>query len=152
MFNEMGFVFKVGSVNIQDLIKNIKEKENFKKAGAIFSFTGTVRDSSLNINKDVVAIEIDAWEEKAITSLNKICKSLLEKYNLIDIKIWHAIGTLKLTDDIVYVVLSSAHRKEGLLALDAAIEEYKHLSPIWKKEIYSDGTFNWISKAEITSI
>ena len=95
----------------------------------------------------MVSIEIDAWEEKAIDSLNKICSDLKEKYHLIDIKIWHAIGKIEVKDTIVYVVLASAHRKEGLQALDGAIDAYKHLSPIWKKEIYENGSFEWISKS-----
>ena len=146
-FDAVGNIFKVGSIRIQSLIDNISNKKEFPSAGAIFTFTGTVRDSSLENDKKVVAIEIDAWEDKAIASLNKICTDLKHRHNLIDIKIWHAVGRLELTDDIVYVVLASAHRKEGLLALDEAIDAYKHLSPIWKKEIYEDGSFEWISKS-----
>ena len=101
------------------------------------------------MEKKVVAIEIDAWEEKAIESLNKICSDLKNKFKLIDIKIWHAIGRIEIKDTIVYVVLASAHRKEGLQALDEAIDAYKHLSPIWKKEIYEDGSFEWISKSTV---
>ena len=150
-YNQTGNVFKVGTVQIQSLIDNISKKKEFSSAGAIFTFTGTVRDSSLENNKKVVAIEIDAWEEKAIASLNKICSDLKEKHKLIDIKIWHAVGRLELTDNIVYVVLASAHRKEGIIALDEAIDAYKHLSPIWKKEIYDDGSFEWISKSKSIS-
>ena len=146
-YDAIGNIFKVGSVQIQRLIENISHKEGFDAAGAIFTFTGTVRNSSLETDKKVVAIEIDAWEEKAIGSLNNICSDLKEKHQLIDIKIWHAIGALKLMDDIVYVVLASVHRQEGLKALDEAIDAYKHLSPIWKKEVYEDGSFEWISKS-----
>ena len=147
-FDAIGNIFEVGSVQIQSLIDNVSKKKDFPAAGAIFTFTGTVRNSSLDNDKKVIAIEIDAWEEKAISSLNKICTDLKEKHKLIDIKIWHAVGKLELTDDIVYVVLASVHRKEGIKALDEAIDAYKHLSPIWKKEIYEDGSFEWISKSK----
>ncbi len=146
-YNLTGNIFKVGTVQIQNLIDDITKKKDFPSAGAIFTFTGTVRNSSLENNKKVVAIEIDAWEEKAIGSLNKICNDLKDKHKLIDVKIWHAFGRLELTDNIVYVVLASAHRQEGLKALDDAIDAYKHLSPIWKKEFYDDGSFKWISKS-----
>lgn len=147
-FDKMGNVFQKGSIQLQDLIDNVKSKMNFANAGAIFSFTGTVRNSSLKEEKKVVSIEIDAWEEKAIESLETICTELKTKHQLIDIKIWHSIGTLRLKDDIVYVVIASAHRKEGILALDEAIDAYKHLSPLWKKEFYEDGSSNWISESE----
>lgn len=146
-YDLIGNIFKVGTIHIQSLIDNVSKKKEFPSAGAIFTFTGTVRDSSLENDKKVVAIEIDAWEEKAIASLNKICSDLKAKHQLIDIRIWHAVGRLELTDDIVYVVLASAHRKEGINAIDDAIDAYKHLSPIWKKELYEDGSFKWISKS-----
>lgn len=146
-YDLIGNIFKVGTVHIQSLIDNVSKQKDFPSAGAIFTFTGTVRDSSLENDKKVIAIEIDAWEEKAIASLNKICSDLKTKHELIDIRIWHAVGKLELTDDIVYVVLASAHRQEGILALGDAIDAYKHLSPIWKKEIYEDGSFEWISKS-----
>lgn len=146
-YSKIGNVFKVGTVEIQDIIDNITKTNNFEESGAIFSFTGTVRNSSLEKDKKVIAIEIDAWEEKAIESLNKICKELKEKHKLIDIRIWHAVGRLELKDEIVFVVLASAHRKEGIKALDEAIDAYKHLSPIWKKEIYEDSSSEWISKS-----
>ena len=148
-FSQVGNIFPVGTVQIQYLIDNVIKNENFSDAGAIFTFTGTVRNSSLENDKKVVAIEIDAWEEKAIKSLHNICKDLKEKHKLIDVRIWHAVGRLELKDDIVYVVIASAHRKEGLKALDEAIDAYKHLSPIWKKEIYNDGSNEWISKSTV---
>lgn len=146
-YNKVGNIFEVGTVVIQDLIDSVIDGKNFANAGAIFTFTGTVRNSSFENKKKVIAIEIDAWEEKAIESLNNICKNLKEKHKLLDIRIWHAIGRIELKDEIVFVVLASAHRKEGLMALDDAIEAYKHLSPIWKKEIYADGSNEWISKS-----
>lgn len=146
-YTKIGNIFQVGTVTIQHLIDDINKGNNFANAGAIFTFTGTVRNSSFENKKKVIAIEIDAWEDKAIESLNNICKQLKEKHSLIDIKIWHAIGRLELKDEIVFVVLASAHRKEGLMALDDAIEAYKHLSPIWKKEIYEDGSQEWISSS-----
>jgi len=148
-YDLIGNIFKIGTVHIQSLIDNVSNKKDFPSAGAIFTFTGTVRDSSLENDKKVVAIEIDAWEEKAIASLNKICSDLKERHQLIDMRIWHAVGKLELTDNIVYVVLASAHRQEGIKALDDAINAYKHLSPIWKKEIYEDGSFDWISKSTV---
>ena len=60
-----GNVFEVGTVKIQDLIDNITKENNFDEAGAVFTFTGTVRNSSIENNKKVIAIEIDAWKEKA---------------------------------------------------------------------------------------
>lgn len=141
----MGNIFQVGTVQIQDLISDIKQRKDFSGVGSILTFTGTVRDSSLETTKKVQALEIDSWDEKTIESLTKICLDLQQKHNLITIKIWHAVGILKLTEDIVYVVVASAHRKEGLLSLAEAIDAYKHLSPIWKKEIYEDGTTEWIS-------
>ena len=38
------------------------------------------------------------------------------------------------------VAISSAHRKDSLEAVQFAIDELKATVPIWKKELYEDGS------------
>ena len=48
------------------------------------------------------------------------------------------------------IAVSSAHRKESLEAVQYLIDTIKATVPIWKKEIYSDGT-SWKANAESRS-
>jgi len=116
------------------------------KIGSILTFTGTVRESSLSSTRQVVSIEIEVWPEKADEILIKICNSLISDYNLIDARIWHATGIFNVGEVLVHVVIASCHRSEGLKALEESINRYKTQAPVWKKEIYADGSSEWISE------
>ena len=141
----VGGVFEKNTITIQDLIADMKNSMDITKAGAIFTFSGTVRESSIHSVKKVKQIEVEIWEEKATDSLISIATKIKKDFGLIDIKIWHSFGTLELGEDIVFVVVSSSHRDNGLDSIKAAINEYKKIAPIWKKEIFEDGTSEWIS-------
>lgn len=143
-----GGIFSKGDFSLQDIINEVKSNNNISKSGAIFTFTGIVRENSLFNNKLVDKIEIESWDEKVFYEMDEICKELIEKFDLIDMRIWHATGTFETTEDLVYIVIASKHRKSGLLALEDGIEMYKSRAPIWKKEIYCDGKEEWISGKE----
>lgn len=143
---DKGGVFKKNTLKMQDLIDDMKKNSNITKAGAIFTFSGIVRESSIHSDKKVKYIEIEIWEEKISESLIEIAINVQKKFDLIDIKIWHAYGILELGEDMVYVVVSSSHRNSGLDSIKYAINEYKKLAPIWKKEIFEDGSSEWISE------
>ncbi|MFX0143535.1 MAG: molybdenum cofactor biosynthesis protein MoaE, partial [Candidatus Hodarchaeota archaeon] len=63
---------------------------------------------------------------------------------IIDIIIIHLKGQFDLSEDLVYVVVASAHRKEGFEVISEAIEMYKKEIAVWKREDFSDGTSEWI--------
>ena len=136
-------IYKKGEICYSDIIKSLKKNPNFKKAGAILTFTGVVRSSSLN-GKEVMKMQIDAYDELANKNLEKICTELMNIPGIIDIKIVHLKGEFTISEDLVHVVLASAHREEGFEVLRLAIERYKKELAVWKKEIYSDGSSEWI--------
>ncbi len=131
------------------LHRQILEHNRQHKIGAITSFVGIVRASSDTETKKVIAMDVEIWEEKGNQMINEIAYDILEKFGLLDIRIVHVYGNLKLGDPIVYVVLASEHRKEGFDALAASIDAYKNDAPVWKKEIYEDGSSSWIRTAKL---
>jgi len=136
-------IYNKGEVDLTSIIKSIKRESNIKEAGSIHTFTGIVRSSS-KTGKPVVSMKIDAYNDLANESINKICANLKQEKGIIDIKIIHLKGEFKLSEDLVYVVVASAHRKEGFKVIEKAIEMYKKEIAVWKKEDYSDGSSEWI--------
>ncbi len=112
--------------------------------GDLITFTGVVRKTSSEYPKIVTHLIVEAWDEGAFIMEN-IARQIYEKYSLTLCYIYHLTGTLGIGDPIVYVVLGSEHRKEGFEALKEIIELYKKEAPVWKKEVYSDGSEKWIS-------
>ena len=61
-----------------------------------------------------------------------------------EVRILHRIGTLEVGEAAVAITVSSAHRAEAFEACRFVIEEIKKRVPIWKKEIFEDGTSEWV--------
>jgi len=60
------------------------------------------------------------------------------------IALQHRVGMLEIGDAAVAVVAASAHRDEAFLACRHVIEELKRRVPIWKREVFADGTLEWV--------
>ena len=136
-------IYHKGEIELETLIKSIRTNPNIKKAGSIHSFTGIVRDTSIN-GKPVINMKIDAYDELANKSILEICEKLKQESGIIDIKLVHLKGDFDLSEDLVYVVVASAHRKEGFEVISRAVEMYKKEIAVWKREDFSDGSSEWI--------
>jgi len=136
-------IYKKGEMTLEHIINSVKDNSNIKKAGSIHTFTGIVRESSLN-GKLVDSMKIDAYDDLANESIIKICNRLKQEEGIIDVKIVHLKGDFDLTDDLVYVVVASAHRKEGFDVISKAVEMYKKEIAVWKRENYENGSSEWI--------
>lgn len=129
-------------IKIDSLLKNI----SLKSAGAMVIFTGHVRDNSIDNNgnlKSVRALEYTAHEPLANQLIFQILEDAKKKYNLIDAYCLHRIGYLNLEEIAVIVITTAGHRKECYAGNKYIIDRIKHEVPIWKKEIFIDGTSEW---------
>lgn len=142
-FHGKSGIFNKGEINLEGIIDLIKKNPDIKKAGSIHTFTGIVRDSSVN-DKPVISMKIDAYDELANKSISKICNTLKQEKGIIDVKIVHLKGDFDLSEDLVYVVVASAHRKEGFEVISKAVDMYKKEIAVWKREDFNDGTSEWI--------
>lgn len=136
-------IYSKGKIDLRRIIKSIKQNSKITEAGSIHTFTGIVRSTSKS-GKPVVSMKIDAYDEIATESISKICKQLKQRKGIIDVKIIHLKGEFELTEDLVYVVVASAHREEGFKAISKAVEMYKEEIAVWKRENFNDGTSEWI--------
>ena len=136
-------IYNKGEINLEQIIKSIKINHTIEEVGSIHTFTGIVRNSS-KIGKPVIGMKIDAYNELANKSIQKICHKLKQEKGIIDIKIIHFKGEFKLSEDVVHVVVASAHRKEGFEIISKAVDLYKKEIAVWKRENFSNGLSEWI--------
>ena len=59
----------------------------------------------------------------------------------------HRTGRLEIGEASVVIAASAPHRAEAYAASRYAIDELKETVPIWKKEVWSDGSA-WIAAVE----
>ncbi|MBD3212391.1 MAG: hypothetical protein GF311_07270 [Candidatus Lokiarchaeota archaeon] len=135
-------IYRKGEVDFPMIIEGIKTNKEIKKAGSILSFNGIVRETSKD-GQPVESLIIDAYAELANKSIDKICRDIKQIDGIIDIKIIHLKGEFNISEDLVYVVVASAHRDEGFKALRKAVERYKSEIEVWKREELVDGSSEW---------
>lgn len=110
--------------------------------GAVVTFLGTTRDNFEG--KRVVTLEYEAFEEMAVKKLEEIRQGLMAEFQIEDIAIAHRIGRVDIGQISLVVAVASPHRKEAFLACHEAVDRLKSTVPIWKKEIYEDGS-RWVA-------
>jgi len=144
-------IHKKGELSLSKLLKSIKERAEFRRAGAIATFVGVVRGETLDGEK-VEGLELQAYEEEANKVLGSICEELKKREGVVDVQIHHFVGEFGVGEDLVYVVVAGAHRENVFGVLREAVERYKSEAPVFKKEHVVDETgareAYWVSERE----
>ena len=115
-------------------------------AGAVGAFIGTVRASAAvraNQSKAVVRLDYEAHPELAASRLEEIGRDAADKWGTLRIVAWHRTGACELGEPTVVVACSAPHRADALEACRHVIDTIKATVPIWKREVYADGS-SWV--------
>jgi molybdopterin synthase catalytic subunit len=112
-------------------------------AGAIATFTGTVRNRSRD--RDVLHLEYEAYQGMAEDVMAEIAAELRDRHELIGIAIHHRTGRVEIGEPSVVIAVAAPHRHAALAACREAIDELKERVPLWKKEIYAGGE-EWLGR------
>ena len=113
------------------------------RAGGVAAFIGTVRSEAAvggNEDKPVVRLEYEAHAPLAEQRLNEIALAASNRWGLARVTAIHRTGTCELGDATVVVACSAPHRAEALDACRWIIDQIKLEVPIWKREVYEDGS------------
>jgi molybdopterin synthase catalytic subunit len=110
-------------------------------AGAIAVFYGVVRNE--NLGRSVQYLEYDAYPEMALKKMREVAEEVRTKFPVTEIGVLHRIGRLEIGETSLLVAVSSGHRKEAFEACHYAVDRIKQIVPIWKKEVWADGSA-WI--------
>jgi MoaE-MoaD fusion protein len=112
-------------------------------AGAIATFTGTVRESARE--RTVLDLEYEAYPGMAEQEIMRIARAALADHGCLRAAIAHRTGVVHVGEASVGIAISSAHRAAAFAACKQAIDTLKVTVPIWKKERYADGEI-WIGQ------
>ena len=112
-------------------------------AGACVTFEGWVRNR--NEGRPVNRLEYEAYEAVAVTEGDAILNEARTRFELLDVRCVHRVGSLAIGDLAVWVGVSAAHRDDAYRASRYVIDEIKARVPIWKKEHYADGDSGWVN-------
>jgi molybdopterin synthase catalytic subunit len=109
--------------------------------GAIATFVGLVRDH--HAGRAVTRLAYSAYGPMAEARCAAIVAAVEARWP-VRVALAHRIGDLAIGDVAVAVAVGSAHRAAAFEACREVIERVKAEVPIWKREVYADGTEAWV--------
>jgi molybdopterin synthase catalytic subunit len=111
-------------------------------AGAVVSFAGVVRDQ--DHGREVTAIEYSA-HPTAARILAEVAADVAARSEVEALAVSHRLGPLAVGEAALVVAVSGVHRREAFAAAALLVDEAKHRLPIWKRQLFPDGTDEWVA-------
>lgn len=115
------------------------------EAGAIATFVGVVRVETSDDDKSLSALEYHAYEEMALEQMWAIHRRAGERFEILDAAIVHRLGRLDLGEASIAINVVSAHRAPAFDACRWIVDAIKTDVPIWKKDVWADGSAGWVN-------
>ncbi len=109
--------------------------------GGLTLFVGRVRDHDQD--KGVTGLDYTA-HPSALAKLQEVCDLVSARHDVLAIAAVHRVGRLAIGDTAVIVAAVAAHRGEAFAASKDLIDTLKDEVPIWKHQVFTDGTQEWV--------
>ncbi|MCL1049810.1 molybdopterin synthase catalytic subunit MoaE [Shewanella abyssi] len=109
--------------------------------GAVVTFVGKVRD--FNDGSAVTDLTLEHYPGMTEAVLHQIEAEARERWPLNQVTIIHRVGRMALGEQIVFIGVTSAHRKAAFAACEFLIDFLKTKAPFWKLEAGKEGA-SWV--------
>jgi molybdopterin synthase catalytic subunit len=93
---------------------------------------------------DVTGLHLEHYPAMTQLSLEKLVAEAHTRWPIQGCTLIHRVGDLTINDQIVLILVASAHRKAAFAACEFLIDELKTSAPFWKKERRTDGSLRWV--------
>ena len=113
-------------------------------AGATVSFSGVVRDH--DDGRSVTELEYHE-HPSAASIVAEVASEIAARDGVIAVAVSHRIGLLRVGDVALAAAVSAAHRREAFDACSDLVDEVKRRLPVWKRQVFVDGTDEWVGTA-----
>jgi molybdopterin synthase catalytic subunit len=112
------------------------------QSGAVVTFSGAVRDH--DGGRPVRAIEY-VGHPSAAEVLATVVAEVTAGSDADAVAVSHRLGDLGIGDAALVVAVAAAHRQEAFATAALLVDEVKHRLPIWKRQVFTDGTDEWVA-------
>jgi molybdopterin synthase catalytic subunit len=109
--------------------------------GAVVAFVGTVRERS--DGAAVSLMELEHYPGMTEAAIEAMVDAAFERFDIRGARVVHRVGPLKAGEQIVLVLVASAHRGQAFQACEFLMDYLKTQAPFWKKEHTPDGA-RWV--------
>lgn len=109
--------------------------------GAVVCFVGLVRE--FNQDHTVTGLHLEHYPAMTEKVLDAIVSAAKTRWELGKVHVIHRVGDLHLSDQIVFVGVTSPHREAAFAANQFIMDLLKQQAPFWKKELTTKGP-RWV--------
>ena len=109
--------------------------------GAVVAFVGTVREHGSGAA--VSRMELEHYPGMTEAAIEAMVDAAFARFDIRAAKVIHRVGSLQALDQIVLVLVASAHRGQAFQACEFLMDYLKTQAPFWKKEHTPDGA-QWV--------
>jgi molybdopterin synthase catalytic subunit len=127
-------------ISVSDLAAAVRSNT----AGAIVTFSGDVRDN--DHGRAVTSLEYEA-HPSAQGLLEKVASEIAGRHDVLDVAVAHRHGPIPIGEAALIAAVSAKHRKAAFDACADLVDEVKAQIPIWKHQVFADGTDEWVNCA-----
>ncbi len=113
-------------------------------AGASVVFTGDVRDN--DHERSVISLTYEA-HPGAEAALQEVAAEVAAEHEVIAVAVVHRHGPIPIGESALVAAASARHRQQAFDACVDLVEKTKQRIPIWKHQVFSDGTDEWVNCA-----
>jgi molybdopterin synthase catalytic subunit len=113
-----------------------------RRGGAVVSFCGVVRGHDHGRNVTCLEYHVHPSAGGVIAQVVREFDALPE---VLAVAVSHRIGMLEVGDVALVAAVSTAHRREAFEICARLVDEVKHRLPVWKRQVFDDGTDEWVN-------
>jgi molybdopterin synthase catalytic subunit len=113
-------------------------------AGATVTFSGDVRDN--DHGRAVVSLEYEA-HPSAQAVLTEVSQQIASRHDVVKIAAAHRYGPIAIGEAALVVSVSARHRQAAFDACIDLVDTIKERIPVWKHQVFADGTDEWVNCA-----
>ena len=113
-------------------------------AGGIDVFLGTTRAETHADGRRLVALDYEAYAEMALKVMRDLAARARARWPVVRLAILHRTGRVGLGEPSVVIAVSTPHRADAFEACRWLIDALKAEVPVWKQEVWDDGTGTWV--------
>lgn len=127
-------------IDLASMISAVESNE----CGAVVTFSGNVRTHDKG--RDVQSLSYEIHPSTAEV-LDRVVKEVCARSEVARARVSHRYGDIPIGDAALVVAVSSAHREAAFRICAELVDEIKLHIPIWKHQVFTDGTDEWVNCA-----
>jgi len=116
---------------------------NDRAAGAVVTFEGVVRDH--DHGRGVTELEYSGHPSAKDVIADVAAEVAARHPEVRALAVSHRLGHLAIGDVALACAVAAAHRREAFLVCAELVDEVKAKLPIWKRQVFTDGTDEWVN-------